>query len=310
MPLSSPMFFVQGTRPSAKPTLRERKAIDALRSRGFELIKDLELKCTLIELFQSVKLSIFTDDDMDELTQILLNANGTESFLIIPHPYFWKRIGFTCEYPERDFKSYTEPAMERVRIEELTPISSRWNGGMLTMDCLLFFLQHPDYASRSQKILSNRSRRNELSSPNYRIIIVAMEIVRSLGLLFCLFSSVTTEPQSIPRQPNMKPFGSFCVDWVDKEKIKCPSKYYPFRSFWSFATEPNGFQRLFCSAFMLFDFLFIEASAISEIVDPISVMGRTGFYFEEILESCNNTTELEERLLRDVEVRRSLEGLP
>lgn len=286
---SSQLFFVEGVLPAKKPSLLEKKKITELRSRGFGGYTG-EYKTKLKTLFQLVKGVVITDTDVDDFA--MRCKHGEVGLVAFPHPYFWRRLGFTCEDPEFDFKAYVEPQVGVTPFDAMTPSNARWCGGILTLDCLLYFLQHPNprIAERGMWIVSHRLRMNELS-PNYRIIVVCMDLVRSLGLTLYILSSKMAPASTKPIQPNCRPFPPYEIDYVAKERVKSPESYYPMRSFWGYLKECAAFERLFCSVMQLFDFHF---SMNPE--HPDQVMRKTGEFFEELLVTTTSLTDLETKV--------------
>jgi len=291
--MASSLFFVEGKCPSTKPTLLQRKRLATLRSRGFTAFTD-EYMQMLKRLFAVVKNVVILDDDIDDFA--VRCQCGDDPGPVIPHPYLWKRLGFSCEYPDADFRSYVE-VLPGVEFDKLSPTNARWCGGILTLDCLLYFLQHPNpqVSTKAMGIVKNRLRLNELTSRNYRIIIVAMELVRSLGLTFYVFSTKTVPPSVRPIQPNVRPYPSFQIDFVPKERLKHPDTFYPMRSFWNFVAEKDGFERCFSAAFLLFEHFFEQNS-----FDPELTMQQTGEAFEELLSVSESVSSLEKKVLVDI----------
>lgn len=277
---------MEGSLPAHKPSLMEKKRLSELRARGFGGYTG-EFKSKLKTLFQLVKGVVITDSDVDDFA--MRCKHGEEGLVAFPHPYFWRRLGFTCEDPEFDFKAYVEPQVGVTPFEAMTPSNARWSGGILTLDCLIFLLQNPNprIRERGMRIVSHRLRMNELS-PNYRIIVVCMDLVRSLGLTLYLLSSKLAPASTKPIQPNCRPFPPYEIDYVAKERLKTPESYYPMRSFWRFLKESSAFERLFCSVMQLFEFHFSINPKY-----PDQVMIKTGELFEELLVTSTSLTDLE-----------------
>jgi hypothetical protein len=231
LPLS---FFVDSKKSTAsKPTLRQRKALDMLRARGFELIKICELRAGLKKIFDVTKNTIITSDDTDDFSTLILSPTPktmTVNNLLFPHPYFWKRLGFTCEYPEQDFLLYVDPVLNKWDRVLLTPTNSRWGGGLLLLDALLYFLHHPNELTRRKALEIFEKRARNSNKRSYRIIIVAMEIARSLGLVLYLFSTVEFKPGAVPVQPNVAPTPPFYADFLDTVALKKPERCSPYPS--------------------------------------------------------------------------------
>ena len=181
------LFFVDGVNASLKPALKERRAIETVRRRGFDPANRRELRTLLCSLFELTWRDVIDSSDEDDFSSRLRDIDsvkgqivfqfdevedvqsGATAFRIIPHCFFWKRLGFTAENPEIDFFVFKEsvpppptPAplhrFEKINPDEgLTPSGSHWLGGLLSMDCLLFFLQHPRpcYRERAHRIISS-----------------------------------------------------------------------------------------------------------------------------------------------------------
>lgn len=287
-------FFVDSQNSTAsKPTLRQRKALDLLRARGFELLKMSELRAGLKKIFDLTKNLVITSDDTDDFAACILStptADVSVPTSLFPHPYFWKRLGFTCEYPEQDFLAYVEPVLNKWDRVLMTPANSRWGGGFLMLDALLYFLQHPNELTRRKSLEIFEKRARISNKRSYRIIIVAMEIARSLGLVLYLFSTVEFQPGAVPVQPNVAPTPPFFSDFLDTVALKKPERYYPMRTWWKIVQEGDVFLRLFSLSFLVFDFFFETAYE-----DPQAALQRTGNLVEEFLNTSDSLSEVEAR---------------
>jgi len=293
-PLSE-LFFVEGSAPACKPTLRQKQKLAALRGRGFSFPYGMgEGKQLLKSIYAKLKLVVITRDDSDDFALRVRSGQeeGSEVRTLV-HPYFWKRLGSTYEDVELDFQTYQEP-QPGVKLEALSPSNARWRGGLLALDCLVFLLGHPrpGVSERVLQIFARRLRLNELTSANYSLLHLSMELTRSLGLTFFLFSTIDTKPSTVPVPPNLRPYPSFPVDYRDKSRIKNPDTYYPMRPFWGFLTESSGFERIFSCAFLVFEHYF------SQIATPCPdlAMKMTGETIEGLLLTSSSLSDLEERV--------------
>lgn len=298
--------------------MRERRALDRLRERGFEVVKAGELRSLLRELFVLTRAVIIHPDDTDDTAERLrlidsLNKRESETVFELeldklitlswnPHPYCWKRLGGSSEVPEHDYVTYLEPTRDPTmkRRAPLTPQNSHWTGGLLTLDCLLYFLQHPLPAFRARALIlvGVRSRRNKESCVrHYRLLIAAQEIVRALGLVFCLLTTTVVEPTGVPVQPNLRPWPAFVADYRGS-----PTAKFPMRAFWSFLCEPGAFERLFSCSLLVFDTLYDEASFLADGsegehncgADADAVMKRAGSHIEALLVRSPSLGAIEE----------------
>lgn len=296
------LFFVecQGTEAPRRPSMRERRALEQLRRRGFGLVKLGELRSLLRELFVLTSAVVIKADDVDDTAERLRRIDLLQGKTVFeldklvswnPHPYFWTRLGGSSEVPEHDYVTYLDPSSES------TPTNSRWTGGLLTLDCLLFFVQHPLPALRARALalVGVRSRRNEETSQHYRLLLAAQELVRGLGLVFGLLTTTTVETTGVPVQPNLRPWPAYVADHRES-----PFSTLPMRSYWSFLSERNAFERLFSCSLLLFDTLYegdLARRGGKGQVDVDSVMKQTGLQIEALLVRSANLGAMEEELV-------------
>ena len=173
----------------------------------------------------------------------------------------------------------------------LNPLTSRFGGGLLTLQCILFFFETPRYRTAARSILRKRKQDKVYSSSkHYLFIVVAMEITRILGLTFYLLHSREQETPKYPVQPDTRCMVPFEVDWQNTEKLKV----YPMRSFWPMLCKPDGFERLFCCAFLLYDTIYDEMGC--DMAATYSVVQHTDILLQDILSKCGTLEDIEEML--------------
>jgi hypothetical protein len=257
------------------------------------LIKTSELRMLLKKIFLLTKNLVITNKDTDDFATCVLSPAGDVPVSLFPHPYFWKRLGFTFEYPEQDF-AYVDPTLNKWDRILLTPQNSRWGGGLLTLDALLFFLQNESTRKKASEIFKKRTQLS--GKKTYRILVVAMELARSLGLVLYLFSSVEFCPGAAPVQPHVAPTPPFFADFLDTAALKNPEHYYPMRGWWHMCRDTEAFSRLFSLSFLVFDFLFETTCE-----DPQASLQMTGALVEEFINTSDSLGEVEIRVREMVE---------
>ena len=158
---------------------------------------------------------------------------------LLEHPLFWRALGFSGAEPNYDFLQYEQPedGAGRVRGDQelargervhtnrprelpLSPLRSRFRGGLLTQQCMLYFVRECPIAP--EIIRSRRRGDSAADALHYNWAFVCMEISRFLALELQLLLTRVEQPPNFPIQPDVFVTMPFDVDWQDKNNsITC-----------------------------------------------------------------------------------------
>ena len=294
-------FFSTAHLKQAKPTFSQKQKLAELQTLAFLQVKTSDYVPGLTRLIQVAAEVVECEDFSGSLTPNM------------GHPWFWRALGFYSEEPMVNFSYYHEPkggrgegsvlGAEGTKEDNkrqscngyvempLNPLTSRFGGGLLTLQCLLFFFEAPRYQTAARSILRKRRQDKVYSSTkHYLFIVVAMEIVRILGLTFHLVRSREQETPKHPVQPDTRCMVPFEVDWQNIEKLKT----YPMRSFWPMLCKPDGFERLFCCTYLLYDTIYDDLGC--EMDQTYMVVQHTDTLLQDILSKCGSLEDVEEML--------------
>ena len=142
-------FFSTAHLKQAKPTFNQKRRLAELQALAFMQVKTPDYVPGLTRLIQLTA-------DVVECEDFSSNLNPNMS-----HPWFWRALGFYNEEPMVNFSYYHEPrggrgegsvmgaegtkeSNKRQSNNEyvempLNPLTSRFGGGLLTLQCILFF---------------------------------------------------------------------------------------------------------------------------------------------------------------------------
>lgn len=303
-------FFSTAHLKQAKPTFTQKQKLAELQALAFLQVKTADYVPGLTRLIQLTADVVECEDFSNSLKPNM------------SHPWFWRAIGFYSEEPMVNFSYYHEPmggrgegsvlGAEGTRESNkrqsnngyvempLNPLTSRFGGGLLTLQCILYFFEAPRYSAAARGILRKRRQDKVYSSTeHYLFIVVAMEIVRIICLTFHLLQSREQETPKYPVQPDTRCMVPFEVDWQNTEKLKI----YPMRSFWHMLCQPDGFERLFCCTFLLYDTIYDDLGC--DMAATYTVVQHTDTLLQDILNKCGTLEAIEEMVavLRSNDVR-------
>ena len=71
-------------------------------------------------------------------------------------------------------------------------------------------------------------------------------------------------------------------------------KTYPMRSFWPMLCKPDGFERLFCCTYLLYDTIYDDLGC--EMDQTYMVVQHTDTLLQDILSKCGSLEDVEEML--------------
>ena len=170
----------------------------------------------------------------------------------------------------------------------LNPLTSRFTGGLLTLQSVVYFFEAPLSKEVALCILKTRRQKHvHNSTEHYLFIVVAMELTRVLALTYSLIHTREQETPKFPIQPDSRCLVPFEVDWQD---ISQP-KVYGYRSFWNFICEKNGFERLFACAYLVYDTMYSRKG--STVADTYKVVQDTDNFMQDCLGKSKSLADLE-----------------
>ena len=293
-----PSHFVVSTKPVAKPTFSQRR--EALRLRDLSMKKNREDE---FEPGWRHLISLLSDTFMDypEMTPDVPNIN---------HPLYWRALGFSGHDPNTDFQKYEHPidgqgivcaesefvrgpvvTRNAYREQPLSPLNSRYRGGILTQQCILHFIE--SYPEISRAIISRRRRgTGPTDLLHYNVAFVAMEVTRVLALAFHLILTRVQEPPNYPLQPDMHVTVPFDVDYIDRSA----HLVLPMSSIWNLLSEPQAFQRLHSLAMIAYDAVYTFRDA--RVGNTYAVLNEVEQFVHECMGTCDSLRELETVLMQ------------
>ena len=298
-----PEKFFSSNLVQAKPTFSQKRKLAELQELAFLQVKTADYVEGLRRLIQLTAEVVECEDFSESLSEKSMH-----------HPWFWRALGFYNEDPMVNFSYYHEPkggkgegsvldaegTKERNKRQSsnayiempLNPLTSRFGGGLLTLQCIVFFFESPKYQHIARGILRKRKQDKVYSSTkHYLFIVVAMELVRIIGLTFFLLHTREQETPAHPVQPDTRCMVPFEVDWQEIATVRT----YPMRPFWGYVTKSDGFERLFCCAYMVYDSIYDEMGC--DMADTYVVGQHTDTLLQDILNKCDGLEETEEMLL-------------
>ena len=298
-----PCFFRAGGMSGVelvKPTFGQKLEIARLRNRSFGVAADKEFNTGWRRFIDLVARDLGFDD---------LTADSP--FII--HPRFWNAVGWVCENPTEAFQKYNEPYEDGGKgkvcnFEDyergykiqgngfmdmpLSPLSSRYSGGLLTQDCMLFFLESQPFLSKE---LIKKREQPEIPRDghvfHYHYPFIAMEITRKLALVFDIISTRVQETPKYPIQPDTRVMIPFDVDYRDKRKV-IP---YIMGSHWVFLSEKDCFKRLHVVCTLVYDVIYSQKEAT--VADTFVILEDMNAFIKDALSRTRTVKELEEILL-------------
>ena len=137
--------------------------------------------------------------------------------------------------------------------------------------------------------MEKRKQDRSTSTKHYLFIVVAMEIVRTRPY-FSFSAQSGARDSEASRAARHAVHGAFEVDWQNIEKLKT----YPMRSFWPMLCKPDGFERLFCCTYLLYDTIYDDLGC--EMDQTYMVVQHTDTLLQDILSKCGSLEDVEEML--------------
>jgi len=224
-----PSHFVISTKPVAKPTFNQKREVLRLRELSMKRFKEAEFDAGWRRVILYLQDTSFGRD----FPEVQPDAPN------LLHPLYWRALGFSAHEPNTDFQKYEEPIdgrgvvcaedefvggrpsikPNRYKEQPLSPLTSRFRGGILTQECMLFFLERHPQVSR---VILERRRRGDSRSDalHYNFAFVAMEVTRVLAIMFHMLLTRVQEPPNFPLQPDMHVSVPFDVDYVDRNPLR------------------------------------------------------------------------------------------
>lgn len=281
-----------------KPSFSQKAKLAELQQVAFQQVKTSDYVPGMKRLIQATASSVECEDFSEDLKPNM------------SHPWFWRALGFYSEEPMVNFNYYSEPKGgkgegEVVGLEgtkesnkrqvpnaypdiPLNPLSSRFGGGLLALQCVVHFFEAPLSKKVASCILKKRRQKHvQNSTEHYMFIVVAMEITRVLALTYSLVHTREQETPKFPIQPDSRCLVPFEVDWQDISHVRV----YPYRSFWAFVCEKNGFERLFACAYLVYETMYSQMGC--SIADTYKVVQDTDNFMQDCLGKCKSLKELE-----------------
>ena len=173
---------------------------------------------------------------------------------------YWKIIfGFSKEDPILDINKYAiNGENERNRKNKIEIVQSlkeaklrgRWNGGCLSIEFLIYFLETRNFAAKQMIRKRMMFSEVDLSYGTYPWAQIGMEIIRLIGYLF---EFIHSNP-SIFIDPITQVNYPYDHDGPNLHPIRAGS--FSYQSWWGIIMEKNWFERLFVCTFLIFDSLF------------------------------------------------------
>ena len=220
-----PETFFEGEQEVRKPSFRQKAALAELQALCFLQVKTSDYVPGFKRLIRATASVVDCEDFSEELKSNL------------HHPLFWRALGFYSEDPMVNFKYYHEPkgghgqgtvsglSGDKMSNKKqtnnmypelpLNPLTSRFGGGLLTMNCLLYFFESQRSALAAKTILRKRQQRHVHGSlDHYMFIVVAFELVRVLALTFSIVETRDQEVPNHPIQPDTRCMAPFAVSEV------------------------------------------------------------------------------------------------
>lgn len=292
----------------ARPTFNQKREVVRLRLLATKMWTEAEFDPGWREM-----VDLLYDAMSDEYPSLTSKSPNLQ------HPMYWKALGFSSNNPNVDFQKYEEPldGLGVVRAETdfvkgfkikanatkdspLSPLTSRYRGGILTQQCMLFFLQKQPFISRS--IISRRQRMNSWTEQaHYGFAFIAMEVTRCLSLIFHIIHTRVQEPPNYPLQPDMLVSMPFDVDFTDPD----PNYIYPMDPCWILIGERNSFMRLHTVALIVYDELYEQRGAT--VADTYIVLGDMDKVVKDFIARCGSIAEVEELVLQVIGTRYATE---
>jgi len=313
--------FVVNTKVATKPTFNQKKELSRLRNLSMKrfVAEDyhegwIKTMTLLDGTFSDININGAIDIDITTNTTIITtnnnnnNNNNANANTNLTHPLYWKAIGFSGEHPMMDFNKYQEPedGLGEVTNETdfkhgfkvqnnvykelpLSPLTSRYRGGLLTQQCIIHFIETFPY---SKVIIRNRRRHLKTTEeePNYPWVVIAMEMTRFLALYFMLIKTRVQDPPNFPIQPDMRVMVPFDIDWQDKS----PLIIYPYSRSWTFLSEKNAFKRIHSLCLIVYDCVYkSKNNPPANLGDTYTILDEVTVFMRDCLDNCETVAELE-----------------
>ena len=129
-------------------------------------------------------------------------------------------------------------------------LRGRWNGGCLSLEFLIFFLESRSFAAKQMIRKRMMFSEVDLSFGTYPFAQVGMEVIRLIGILFEFIHMYPSE--------FIDPITNSKIAYNHDGPNLTPTKAgaFSYQSWWGRILEKNWFERLFVCTFMIFDSLF------------------------------------------------------
>lgn len=188
---------------------------------------------------------------------------------------YWKFIfGFSKEDPILDINKYAmfgENERNRLKKIEIVPslkeakLRGRWNGGCLTLEFLIYFLETRSFASKQMIRKRMMFSEVDVSFGTYPWAQVGMEIIRLIGYLF---EFIHSNPSNF-----IDPITQVSYPYDHDGPNLNPTRAgaFSYQSWWGIIMERNWFERLFVCTFLIFDCLFEKNDFERFSLNPISL---------------------------------------
>lgn len=281
-----------------KPTFSQKGKLAELQSLAFLQVKTSDYVPDFKKLIRATASSVDCEDFSEDLKPNL------------SHPWYWRALGFYSEEPMMNFNYYNEPQGGKgegnvIGIDgtkesnkrqvpnaypemPLNPLTSRFGGGLLTLQSVVYFFEAPLSKEVALCILKKRRQKHvQNTTEHYMFIVVAMELTRVLALAYSIIHTREQETPKFPIQPDSRCLVPFEVDWQD---ISQP-KVYGYRSYWSFICEKNGFERLFACSYLVYDTMYTQMGCT--ITDTYKVVQDTDNFMQDCLGKSRSLNEME-----------------